>query len=398
MGSYCKRVLIKRCIRTSGPAHEQYIALHWRDKFYIDHVLPFSLATAGGILHSHFMESRCPDKTKMREFLDGLCVKKEELSTFGVDIEERDYHSMIIKCLPPHLSAFASNLLAGAKLYSSTKTIEPDELITLVSEEYEHHVSQQSRRSRQASGKGGDKDEALTMSGNGKGKTFDQKPKGTCWNCGDKGHLKNKCPKPAKVVNKKHDSQKTSGSANAAVESDDEEEAAFFADFDEDELPPLLLNYESDTDDEDYGDCEGDWFSDAENQVNELSGTDESNTHSFVSDSSNLLAADLEDTHAVSVNVNSPVANSPHVEVYDSRCTRHITPYRDAVQTLIKISPTSFQASNKQSFNAVGMGEMIIDVPMALISRSSSSPKSYTHLRSATPSCQLDNLKMQGSL
>jgi gag-polypeptide of LTR copia-type len=293
-------------------------------------------------LRSHFMESRCPDKMNVREFLDGLRVKREELATFGVDIEEKNYRSTIIKSLPPHLSASASNLLAGAKLYSSTKTIEPDELITLVSEEYERHVAQRSRHSGQASGKGGDKDEALTLLGKGKGKTFDRKPKGTCWNCSDKGHFKNKCPKPTKVVDKKHNSQKTSGSANVAAESDDEEEAAFFADFDEDELPPLLLNYETDTDDEDYGDCEGDWFSDAENQVDELSGTDESDTHSLASDSSNVLAADLEDAHAVSVNVNSPVANSPHVEVYDSGCTRHITPYRYAVQNLVKISPKSF--------------------------------------------------------
>jgi hypothetical protein len=31
------------------PAHKYYIALHWRGGFYIDHVLPFGLATTGGI-------------------------------------------------------------------------------------------------------------------------------------------------------------------------------------------------------------------------------------------------------------------------------------------------------------------------------------------------------------
>jgi hypothetical protein len=42
---------IQRAYRNSPvlPAHKRYIALHWRDKFYIDHVLPFGLATAGGI-------------------------------------------------------------------------------------------------------------------------------------------------------------------------------------------------------------------------------------------------------------------------------------------------------------------------------------------------------------
>ncbi|KAF8532697.1 hypothetical protein JB92DRAFT_2840380, partial [Gautieria morchelliformis] len=56
-------------------------------------------------LRTHFMESRCPDRGNVREFLDSL-----------------HYRSTIIKSLPPHLSTFASNLLAGAKLYSMTKT------------------------------------------------------------------------------------------------------------------------------------------------------------------------------------------------------------------------------------------------------------------------------------
>ncbi|KAF8515745.1 hypothetical protein JB92DRAFT_2913428, partial [Gautieria morchelliformis] len=70
----------------------------------------------------------------------------------------------------------------------------------------------------------------MLVAGNGKGKKFERKPKGTCWNCGDKGHYKNKCPKPDKATgDKKHDSPRGVGSANVAVESDDEDDAAFFA-------------------------------------------------------------------------------------------------------------------------------------------------------------------------
>jgi hypothetical protein len=129
----------------------------------------------------------------------------------------------------------------------------------LVSEEYEHHAAQRSRRSGHVSGKGEDKDEAMFVSPNGKGKKIDRKPRGTCWNCGDKGHYKNKCPKPVKQTgDKKHDSQKGGGSANAAIDSDDEGEAAFFADLDDyDKLPILLSNYKSDSDAE--GHIDG-WF------------------------------------------------------------------------------------------------------------------------------------------
>jgi gag-polypeptide of LTR copia-type len=60
-------------------------------------------AFAQADLRTQFMDSRCPDKGNVREFLDGLCVKREELATFGVDIEIKDYCSTIIKSLPPHL-------------------------------------------------------------------------------------------------------------------------------------------------------------------------------------------------------------------------------------------------------------------------------------------------------
>jgi hypothetical protein len=104
-------------------------------------------------LRSHFIESRCPDRGNVCEF-HSLRVKKEELATYSVDIEEKDYRSMIIKSLPPHLSAFASNLLAGAKLYSTTKTVNPDEFTTLVSEEYEGHIAHKSCHPGHASRKG----------------------------------------------------------------------------------------------------------------------------------------------------------------------------------------------------------------------------------------------------
>jgi hypothetical protein len=67
-----------------------------------------------------------------------------------------------------------------------------------------------------------------------------------------KGHFKNKCPKPAKMLNKSTP-QNSSGTANIAVESDSETEYAFMAGElyeSDDELPPLLSNIDLDSDDE----------------------------------------------------------------------------------------------------------------------------------------------------
>jgi hypothetical protein len=87
------------------------------------------------------MELKCPDRGNVREFLDSLCVKKEELLTYGVTIEDKDYHSTMIASLLNHLSNFASNLLTSVRLYSSTKTIDPDGLIALISEESERNMA-----------------------------------------------------------------------------------------------------------------------------------------------------------------------------------------------------------------------------------------------------------------
>ena len=67
-------------------------------------------------------------------------------------------------------------------------------------------------------------DEAMAINpGSLKGKSSKggaRKPRGVCWNCGETGHHKDKCPKP-KVNKAKDDSakkEKASGSANAAAE------------------------------------------------------------------------------------------------------------------------------------------------------------------------------------
>ena len=47
-------------------------------------------------LRTCFLKSKCPDKGNVRQFLDELRVKREELATVGVDIDEKDYCSTII--------------------------------------------------------------------------------------------------------------------------------------------------------------------------------------------------------------------------------------------------------------------------------------------------------------
>jgi len=55
--------------------------------------------------------------------------------------------------------------------------------------------------------------------------------------------------------------------------------------------------------------------------------------------------------------------STPVVELYDSGSTCHISLYKDKFTSLTDIPPKSFSATNKQSFNATAVGDLVIDVP-----------------------------------
>ena len=97
-------------------------------------------------------------------------MKHKELAMVGIEIDTKDYLSTIISSLPTSLSNFASNQLATAKLYHTMKTIDPDVLISLISEEYEQQKVQRLRRSNGKSPRDDDRDEAMTASSSKGGK------------------------------------------------------------------------------------------------------------------------------------------------------------------------------------------------------------------------------------
>ena len=298
------------------------------------------------------------------------------MATVGVKIEEKDYRSTIISCLPPSLANFASSLIAAARVNDPKKEVHPDTLISVIAEEFERHATHRSNRSKAS--KTDSQDEALAVT---PGKDKFRKPRGVCWNCGEKGHFKDKCDKPLK---EKGSSSKKGGAANAAVESDSDSEAegAFFVEMDSDSdddssLPDLqsVSNSSEGSDAGDYSDGDDDWFSEVDEddigdfylapyggwESEELSGADGS-------ECSSLVSVDLDSERAAEeivahVGAGDDHANSPRAEVYDSGSTRHLSPFREDLEKFTEISPKTFRAANKQSFSAVGKGELVVDVP-----------------------------------
>ena len=167
-------------------------------------------------LRVKFLGMKCMDKGGVREFLEGLRLKKEELSQAGVAIEEADYLSVILSSLPPAMSNFASSQLAAAR-FSATKTIMSSDLISMLIEEADRQKVQYVQH--KGSGKGKEDDsEALAVAETLKEKKGKSKKNVECWGCGKTGHFKNKCPNP------KNDEKTTKAAANTVV-SDKEEGA-----------------------------------------------------------------------------------------------------------------------------------------------------------------------------
>ena len=111
------------------------------------------------------------DKGNVREFLDSLRVKQEELAAVGVDIEEKDYRLTILSSLPIALSNFASTQLAAARMYSTMKTLDLDVLISLIGKEYDCQKIQCSCRHGGKSKDDDKADEAMVVnSSSSKGK------------------------------------------------------------------------------------------------------------------------------------------------------------------------------------------------------------------------------------
>ena len=126
----------------------------------------------------------------------------------------------------------------------------------------------------------------------------------------------------------------------------------------DDELSILdLLSEASDSDVKEkwnYVPSEEDCFS-------KMGDTDDSKSLPFGDNSSSNNAA--EPPSDLANLMHDGQISAPIVELYDSGSTWHISPYKDQFVSLTAISPKTFLAANKQSFNATAISNLVINVP-----------------------------------
>lgn len=329
-------------------------------------------------LRQKFMDMRCPDNGNVREFLDS--------------------RSTILASLPTSLSNFASTQLAAARMWAPTKTIPPDDLISLINEEFDRQKAQRTRRTGARKSKERDDDEAMAVTpapskgkgfGGGRGGRGGSKPprfarkprvfKGECFGCGEKGHYQNNCPHNSKATK---NVATTSGSANAAAAADwdSESEGAWLAIGTDGESVasggemPGLESVESSEASSEAGSVPGlatmsttsggvpevdgeseedpDWFSEVGEDAGELDdegwSSDDENaprTREFALEEYGIDYSDLPDVALVATEPARP-GQYAYVrrELYDSGCTQHISPYLGDFDNFVEIPPKPFRA------------------------------------------------------
>ena len=139
------------------------------------------------------------------------------------------------------------------------------------------------------------------------------------------------------------------GSTNAVVESDSESEGVFAIEsnvesvLSNSEIPELesVASDSSGSFDLDNPDFEeGDWFSEIGDDKLDSSGS----WNCEIEDNSPLVdRLDIPEPALVAIKPTNPSQSSYiRTEVYDSGCTKHISPYRDDLHNFTEIPPKSF--------------------------------------------------------
>jgi len=136
-------------------------------------------------------ETRCEEGGDVKVHFAKLLRLWESLAGMGVVIDDIDFHAIILGSLPESYRPLLSSISAAAKI---TKTpLTSYELISIITEEYEHHQLTEQRRP----GKKPANSALAVRESRGKGKSVPSSaksnPDAICYNCDRKGHYKTDC-------------------------------------------------------------------------------------------------------------------------------------------------------------------------------------------------------------
>ena len=328
---------------------------------------------------------RCAEKGDIRSHFAILRTMREDLSSMGQSPTDDDFYAIVIGSLPSGYDPFISALNAASSVLGTFLT--PDDLMTTISDEYDRrNLGRTSKKEENVAFHAGESSR--------KGKSALK-----CFNCAKKGHKKADCwaegggkagqgPKGKGKDEGKGDGKgkedKGKGKESAAVakedaawmamsdvsESDNSDTSSLTSDLSTcptlDELLDGIMEIDDDVDscpdlEQIYSDDEEGLEAEEMLEDWEDWGEDEESIPTVNRDSGEAAYTSTFDLGMLSQDgLGSKLID---IELFDSGASRHMSGHRRRFVNFIEIEARPITAADKRSFDAIGKGDMYIDVP-----------------------------------
>ena len=310
----------------------------------------------------------CSEKANVCKHLDEMESVYQQLCTRGTKISDEDYADALIHSLPQSYSTIMQSFLTICKKMKTP--VIPAEIKDTARNEYDTHQSAINLQGKKPSeialqadtrpgnrgrghrrGCGGNRGSGENQRG---GEERDQS-RITCFNCGKKGHKAIACQAPKK----EHENRDNRETAAVARNKPEEAWMAIFLGMGEVEVDGADgIDAEEIPLPDEHGDV-------AEEDMDEETNlpVDDMGMDLLVDDSeTNLLdEPEMFTRQTIALIANKPgSAHLEAIEVYDSRCTKHMTSYRHCLSNFQSIPLKIIGAASQGTFSAVGTGDMII--------------------------------------
>jgi hypothetical protein len=290
-------------------------------------------------LRRRLQDERCAEGGDVKTHLDKLQAIREDLIAMGADPGDENFVAIVLGSLPATFETYLSALTGASALLG--KKLDPDMVLQGISDEAE-------RRKVRATGNG-EKEAAFYGNGSKKPKKMME-----CYNCHKRGHMAKDCWAKGGGKEGQNPHRKGAGKANtakaeeasdaawmAAIHGPDDEEFDLFEEDGVDQgaiddpyadMPPL----------EDVSDSDEEKEDDA---------TEEEAVEKTSLTSDRLIAAAIT------------IEPEYELEIYDSGATQHMTPSRHRLTNYTAIRPRGIMAADNKHFEALGKGDMYVQVP-----------------------------------
>jgi transposase InsO family protein len=285
-------------------------------------------------LRRKLQDERCADGGDVKAHLDKLRTIRADLIAMAADPGDDNFVAIVLGSLPTSYETYLSALTGAATLLG--KTLDPDTVLQGISDEADRKAARH--------GSKGEKEAAFYGNGGKKLKKMME-----CYNCHKKGHMSRDCW--AKGGGKEgQNPHRKAGKANTAKAVDDLDAAWMAASY----RPENYIEFDELDEESD------DEYKDLPPLLDVLDSDDEAD---------DTEEDEKIDEHSVKTSLTPEnvftAAATPEdgLEIYDSGASVHMTPSRHRLTNYRAIQPRGITAANNQTLDAVGMGDMHVEVP-----------------------------------